>query len=262
MTAPTAERRTAGRFAVTALAFLGTLAIFCSLPGSILGSEVETRELKLAVETLRRENASLKRSQAVAAQELAVATNRASRLLTRQSESRSALCADDDEARGADEWRSFLSGALKALRNADAEVRELRKRLRQMLLVSEQALRTAEKVEPSRRAALEIELRQNRKILDERESEQGAIFPTEPNLAALESARVIGVQLELGVVALSVGRDQGARVGMPFVVMRDKAVVAVLVVVETRESRSLAMIEQMDPARPARKGDAVALRKS
>ncbi len=241
---------------------LAVVMIFCSLPGSVLKGEVDAGELKIAVDALRKENAGLKKLCALRGRELATATNQLALAASRLDDPRGDLGADDEGARSSEEWRAFLLSALKILRDADDEIQALQKRMQLLVTASEQALKTAQKVDPSRRGLLEAELRQSRKLLEGKDDGQGAVFATAAVAETLSAARVIGVRMDLGVAALAVGRTQGARVGMPFVVVRDGKPVATLVLVETRENRSLALIDRMDAGKPIRKGDTASLRKS
>jgi len=234
--------------------------IFCSLLASAFAADVEKQEMRVALEELRKENAELHRVDLVRQREMTSLTNELARMQVRLGNPRTGLIADDEEVRASEEWRSFLQNALKILSDADREMQGLRRQLRQLVFVSQEAFRTAEKVDPSKRAQLEGEIRQSQKLLTG--SEEPKVFAPEPEPTALENIKVAGVRLDLGVAALVVGRNQGARVGMPFVIVRGKTVMAVARLVEVREKISLALIEQMDAEKPIREGDLASLRKT
>lgn len=245
---------------------------FCSLSGLNLaagapptdarGTDPEKQEFKMAVERLRKENTDLRKIEATRQRELAAATNRLALIERKLETARSGLAADDEDARISAEWRSLLVKALKALNDSDQELRGLQKRLDLLVYASKEAFKSAEKVDPDKRSLLEGEIRQSDKALAGRRESRPAALIGDSDNAALTGARIIGAQLELGVAALSVGRRQGARVGMPFLALRGKAVLAVLTLVEVREKTSLALIEQMDSERPIREGDAAVLRRT
>ncbi|MBI4027703.1 MAG: hypothetical protein HY360_22135 [Verrucomicrobia bacterium] len=232
---------------------------WCAAPQTAADSEKQ--EFKIAVEALRQENAKLRKMDGARQRELAIATNRLARLEIRQSDARSGMVADDEEVRSAGEWRAFLLNALKILAETDREMQALQKRLRQLQFAAQQAFKSAERVDPAKRALLEAELRQAEKVLAGKEEPRPRGVLTATDSTPPSSAKVIGVRLDLGVAALGIGRKHGARVGMPFLVQRGKTVLAALTLAEVRENAALAIIEQMDPDRPIREGDAAVLRK-
>ena len=221
---------------------------------------VEAQELRVALEALRKENAALRQADKARQRELALATNKLAQLETRVAGQRRGLAADDDEARSAEEWRAFLLQALKTLDDAESEIRSLGERLRLLHDASRDALKAAEKVDPSKRSLLEMELRRSEKLFN-KEERRAAVFLDANESGSLKAVKVIGVNLDLGVTALAVGRKQGARVGMPFLVSRGKVVVAALTLAEVRENASLALIERMETDQPIREGDTAMLRK-
>ncbi len=231
------------------LAFL----FFCSLLVLANGADVEKQELKVTLDVLRKENEGLKR-------DLATATNRLARVEAFRSIPMG-LSADEEEARSAIEWKAFLMNALKVLSQTDQEMQELQKRLRFLLYAAQQAFKSAEKVDASKRALLENEIRQSQKMLSVKEEVRDQPFLAEMDTTALSSTKVVGVRLDLGVAALAIGYKQGARVGMPFLVMRKQKVLAVLTLVEVRETLALALIEQMEQNEPIREGDLAGLKK-
>lgn len=218
--------------------------------------DMEVRELKGAVVDLQRENSELRKQILARQKELGAATNRLARL-----EGRADRVADDEDARVAAEWRAMLRGALKNLAESEQEIHGLQKRLRLLAFASREALKTAEKVEPSRRALVEGELRESDKVLAGNGEGRTPPITRVAEAVMPTSVRVAGVRLDLGVAALGVGRKRGARVGMPFVVMRGKSVLAVLTLAEVRDSASLAIIDQMDAEKPIAEGDTAILRK-
>jgi hypothetical protein len=78
--------------------------------------------------------------------------------------------------------------------------------------------------------------------------------------ADLESARIIGIKQELGLVVLNVGRDKGVRPGMPLQIVRvDKPIVPALVV-DVRDNLCGAVCQAPAEAfRQVRLGDGIRL---
>ncbi len=217
---------------------------------------MEVQELKGVVEELQRENSELRKQISARQKELGLATNRLARV-----ENRADRVADDEDARTAAEWRAMLQNALKLLGESDQEVRSLQKRLRLLTYASREALKSAAKVDGARRAQVEGELRQSEKMLAGKDDGKAQPFTTASETGTPPTAKVIGVRLDLGVTALAVGKKKGARVGMPFLVMRGKSVMAVITLAEVRENASMAIIDQMDPDKPIEEGDMAVLRK-
>jgi hypothetical protein len=90
-------------------------------------------------------------------------------------------------------------------------------------------------------------------------SQPPATRKTEPTL---ESAKILDVNPNLRLVVLNVGLLHGARVGMPFVVVRGDRVVAHLKVVEVRKQICGALIETIDKAVTLAAGDVAQVTKS
>jgi cell shape-determining protein MreC len=83
-----------------------------------------------------------------------------------------------------------------------------------------------------------------------------------PGTGTLATAQVLDVNPRLQMVVLSAGRQQGVRVGMPFVVLRGDRVVARLKVLEVRRQMSGALVEQIDNGYKLQVGDHVQVTKN
>jgi cell shape-determining protein MreC len=83
-----------------------------------------------------------------------------------------------------------------------------------------------------------------------------------PAVATLNTARVIAVNSGPRLVVLNVGREQGARVGMPVVVWQGNRVVAELRVVEVRRKICGAVIEKLENKVTLKAGDAARVTKT
>ena len=73
----------------------------------------------------------------------------------------------------------------------------------------------------------------------------------------LQSVEIVDVNAGLRVAVLNVGRQAGARVGMPFVVLRGERAVAELKVVEVRDKVCGAAIEKVEKGVSLKAGDRV-----
>jgi len=85
---------------------------------------------------------------------------------------------------------------------------------------------------------------------------------TESAPSTLESARVLDVNPTLRLAVLDVGILQGARIGMPFLVVRGDRVVAQLRIVEVRRRICGAMIEKAEQGVTLTAGDTAHVTKS
>ncbi|MDD2707236.1 MAG: hypothetical protein PHV34_04445 [Verrucomicrobiae bacterium] len=224
------------------------------------GADLENQELRIALETLRRENAELRKAGNQSQRELAAAASRLSLAEQQLKEKRRGLSAMDDDGRSAEEWKASLLRSLKALDDASRETQAAAERLKLLYIASKEALKSAERIEPAKRAMLEAELRLCEKALAGWEQKRPVVLPKGADASALKAVKIFAVDLDLGVAALAVGMKQGAKAGMPFVVVRDKLLIATLTLVEVRETASLAIVEQMEPKNPIRAGDTAMLR--
>jgi cell shape-determining protein MreC len=78
----------------------------------------------------------------------------------------------------------------------------------------------------------------------------------------LGEAQILDVNPKLQMVVLNAGRQQGVRVGMPFVVLRGDRVVGRVKVLEVRRQISGALIEQVDNGFKLQVGDHVQVTKN
>jgi cell shape-determining protein MreC len=83
-----------------------------------------------------------------------------------------------------------------------------------------------------------------------------------PGTGGLREAQVLDVNPRLQMVVLNAGRQQGVRVGMPFVVLRGDRVVARVKVLEVRRQISGALVEQVDNGFNLQVGDHVQVTKN
>ena len=162
-----------------------------------------------------------------------------------------------------EELRWQMLTTLRLLRREQLAARELEQRLRKINLLAGDAIKSAEKIDPKKRALLEDEMRSIRKLLgpigparSESESD-GSV-----DMEALKKARVAEFRKDLSLVVLDIGRVHGVQPGMPFDIVRNEKLVATVYVVEVRDKVCGALIERMEEDNPVKVDDQAVLRKS
>ena len=165
-----------------------------------------------------------------------------------------------------EELRWQMLTTLRLLRRGQLAGEELEQRLRKVTLLAEEAVKSADRVDPKKRALLEEEVRAVKKLLGpgkwERKQEGEASEPESVDVEALKAARVAEFRKDLSLVVLNVGREHGIRLGMPFDIVRDNRLVATVYVVEVRDKICGALIERMEGKNPVKMDDQAVLRKS
>ncbi|MGA3169759.1 MAG: hypothetical protein ABSE62_01995 [Chthoniobacteraceae bacterium] len=114
-------------------------------------------------------------------------------------------------------------------------------------------LKTASSVDGDARMALETEMRSSNQLLGVAGAEQ-PVSNSEP-AGSLLDARVISVKDELALVVANLGRDQGAKIGMPFQVWHEGRMIGIVRVVDVRQSISGAVIQSLDSSDKVQVGD-------
>lgn len=113
-------------------------------------------------------------------------------------------------------------------------------------------LKTADRVDPIARLAVETELRKVRDILGD--NSLGTNAQSTPT--SLNEATVVGVKEELSLVIANIGRKQGVRPGMSFKAMRAKKYLGTVRVVDVRDRICGAVIQNLNSMKqPIRQGD-------
>jgi len=164
-----------------------------------------------------------------------------------------------------EELRWQMLTTLRLLRREQLAGKELGQRLRKVTLLAEDAVKSAEKIEPKKRALLEDELRAVKKLLGPVKWERKEVAEVGQmenlDVEALKKARVAEFRKDLSLVVLNVGWEHGIRTGMPFDIVRDNKLVATVYVVEVRDKICGALIERMEESNPVRAEDRAVLRK-
>ena len=139
-----------------------------------------------------------------------------------------------------------LIESIRSLYLAEAERQRLMDQLKRLLAA----------VESNRDVSAEVE--RTRALLATAESgKDGRETASQPPSSTLESARVLEVNPKLQLAVLDVGMVQGARIGMPFLVLRGDRVIGQLRVVEVRRRICGALIENVERGFSIAAGDSV-----
>jgi hypothetical protein len=141
--------------------------------------------------------------------------------------------------------------SVKELYQVEKERRELVARLSLLIESSMAVLKTAEKVDPQKRADFEVALRSAKDFL----VGNGSALTTV--VTELREGQILHVNDELGSVILNIGSKLGVKSGMPFRVLREDKVVGRLKAFQVREQVSAALIEFRSPNQILKRGDKV-----
>lgn len=229
---------------------------------SLTDLDIEYTEAKVALEGSERANAALRQQMALAQQQLAALTES---LALANSESEVFKRETSDlklrlEALGLDaaspDKALLEQRLLKAVADLKIVEDQKEKLSDQLIRITEAVLRfvkNASSVDGDARMALETEMRSSTELLGVAGAAQPAAN-TEP-AGSLMDARVIAVKDELALVVANLGRQQGAKIGMPFQVWRDGRKIGIVRVVDVRESISGAVIQSLDQSEKVKVGD-------
>jgi hypothetical protein len=165
-----------------------------------------------------------------------------------------------DEALGVDaltvdeqKTEDRLVEAVKELYQSEMRRREALLLLDRLRTTTEALLKTAPHYDPRTRADYEVAMRASRDYLAGR---NGASIPLGLSLA---DAQVADLNPELNAVVLNVGKAQGVKEGMPFVIYQHNAEVGRAKVVLARDLISAALVEDLHPNVTLKIGDRVAV---
>jgi hypothetical protein len=214
---------------------------------------MELEELRLAVDKLRGGAADLKQQLEqrdtairVVQENLAIARTESELFQKKWAEAQlraQTLGVNFDDADGTATQRQLIE-SVRALYLAQAEEQRLVEQLKRLLTA----------VESNRDVAVQVErTRSLLAALDD--GKQGQSAETKPSTSTLLSAKVLDVNATLQLVVLDVGEWQGARIGMPFAVVRNGRVIAELRVIEVRRRICGALIERADKEAGLAPGD-------
>jgi hypothetical protein len=142
-----------------------------------------------------------------------------------------------------------LVQAVQELYQGEMKRREAVQLLQKLLDSTNALLQTAPDYTPKVRADYEVASRSAKEYLA---GHSGAAIPIGESLA---DGRIADINPELNSVVLNVGRSQGVKEGMPFIIYRDAEQLATVRVVLARDLISAALIEKIRPNTELKIGD-------
>ena len=142
-----------------------------------------------------------------------------------------------------------LVQAVKELYQSEMKRREALVLLDKLLNSTDQMLQTAPKYDPKLRAEYEVASRSAKAYLA---GHSGAAIPLGISLA---DGRIADSNPELNAVVLNLGKSQGVKEGMPFLIYQDNVEVGTVKVVLARDLVSAAQVESLKPNTVLKVGD-------
>ena len=146
-----------------------------------------------------------------------------------------------------------LVQSVKELYQSEMRRREALLLLDRLRTTTEQLLKTAPNYDPKTRADYEVAMRASRDYLAGR---NGTAIPLGLSLA---DAQIADLNPQLNAVVLNVGKAQGVKEGMPFLVYQNNAQVGVVKIVLARDLVSAALVDNLQPHVTLKVGDRVAV---
>lgn len=145
-----------------------------------------------------------------------------------------------------------LLAAINALRQMKTEADDARLELMRLSEAVKTLVKTADRVDPVARLAVETELRRTKEILEDKspDSQTSALMPS------LNHAVVVDVRNDLNLVIANVGGKQGVRIGMTFKILHGQKPLGTVRVVDVRDHVCGAVIQNLNSIKnPIRQGD-------
>ena len=146
-----------------------------------------------------------------------------------------------------------LVQAVKELYQSEMKRREALVLLDKLLVSTDQMLQTAPNYDPKVRAEYEEATRSAKAYLA---GHSGAAIPIGSSLA---DGRISDTNPELNAVILNLGKTQGVKEGMPFLIYQDDVEVGTVKVVLARDLVSAAQVESLKPNTVLKVGDRAAV---
>jgi hypothetical protein len=146
-----------------------------------------------------------------------------------------------------------LVQAVKELYQSEMRRREALVLLQKLIITSDKMLQTAPNYDPKTRAEYEIATRSAKAYLAGR---SGAAIPLG---SSLSDGQISDTNPELNAVILNLGKDQGVKEGMVFVIYQDNVPVGTAKVVLARDLISAAQVETLKPKTVLKVGDRVSV---
>lgn len=222
---------------------------------SLSDSEIEYAESRMALDKAIEENQQLREKLIVAeaaaarmTQSLAVANSEAEIFRRQAGELMLRFEALGADAAGgnANQLEQRLLSAVRDLRVAEEERKELSAALASLQSATSEFARKVPNADPTARLTLEAAMRQAAEAMG-----QGAPASIEAMAAAptLTEGMVISIKDELALVVANIGAKHGVKVGMPFQVLRQDNLVATVRVVDVRDRIAGAVIQNLSSDR-------------
>jgi hypothetical protein len=142
-----------------------------------------------------------------------------------------------------------LVQAVKELYQSEMKRREALVLLDKLLTSTDQMLQTAPNYDPKVRADYEVATRGAKAYLA---GHSGAAIPL---ASSLSDGRIADTNPELNAVILNLGKTQGVKEGMPFLIYQDNVEVGTVKIVLARDLVSAAQIESLKPNTVLKVGD-------
>jgi len=165
-----------------------------------------------------------------------------------------------DEALGVDaltvddqKLEERLTQAVKEYYQTEMKRREALQLMDKLLTTTQELIRTAPKEDPQTRAEYEVASRAAKDYLAGR---NGAAIPIG---GSLDDGKIADLNPELNAVVLNLGKSQGVKEGMPFVIYQDNVEVGTVKVVLARDLISAALVESLKPNAVLKVGDRAAV---
>lgn len=158
------------------------------------------------------------------------------------------ILTGDDQA-----LQQRLVQAVRELYNTERERREAIKTLQELLDSSLNLVRSGSGYNPQLRAQYEEAHRSARKLI---EGKGNAPIPIAQSLA---DAQIVNINDDLKTIVINAGSSHGVKVGMPFRVLRNNIVIGSVKILQTRETISAAVIEQVQGGQVLKVKDRVSL---
>jgi hypothetical protein len=142
-----------------------------------------------------------------------------------------------------------LVQAVKELYQSEMKRRESLVILGKLLDTTERMIQTAPNYDPKVRADYEVASRSAKAYLG---GHSGAAIPL---ASSLTDSRIADTNPDLNAVILNVGKSQGVKEGMPFIIFQDDVQVGTVKVVLARDLVSAAQVEELKPNTVLKVGD-------
>jgi len=141
--------------------------------------------------------------------------------------------------------------AVAELYRSEMKRREALQLLDKLVFTTSQMIQTAPNYDPKLRADYEVATRAAKDYLA---GKSGASIPLGTSLT---DGKISHIDLKLNSVVINIGKSQGVKEGMPFVIFQDDQQVGTIKVVLAKDQVSIALVEKLAPKAVLKVGDRV-----